>query len=38
MPKNRLFTTSGDLRSALSLLQEKGLLIGFVPTMGALQE
>jgi len=36
MPKNRLFTTSRDLRSALSLLQEKGLSIGFVPTMGAL--
>ena len=36
MPKNRLFTTSRDLRYALSLLQEKGLSIGFVPTMGAL--
>jgi len=36
MQKNRQFTTSRDLRSALSLLQEKGLSIGFVPTMGAL--
>ena len=36
MLKNKLFTTSKDLKSALSLLQEKGLSIGFVPTMGAL--
>ena len=36
MLKNKLFTTSKDLKSALSLLRDKGFSIGFVPTMGAL--
>ena len=36
MLKNKLFTTSKDLKSALSLLRDNGFSIGFVPTMGAL--
>jgi len=36
MLKNKLFTTSKHLKSALSLLRDNGFSIGFVPTMGAL--
>jgi pantoate--beta-alanine ligase len=36
MLKNKLFTTSKDLKSALSLLRDNRFSIGFVPTMGAL--
>jgi pantoate--beta-alanine ligase len=36
MLKNKLFTTSKDLKSALCLLRDNRFSIGFVPTMGAL--